>query len=283
MGRRALQGCTEHPERHEHSLLQVLAEVDAGLPLQVRGQRLVAGVGVDAPAPGWRDRCGPFEGEARGVARRCATVEPGGPAGWSSPSVPSSTATRHASATSSFVTEAQANEPSTSPAIASVERPETTAQAPSPGQVASDARRAPSRVAPGRSTRLVAMAVALVGRHVTPEERRCASEVFLHAPGKGTFSERPEQWDVDLELCFEVLYRAVVACRAKLVPARKAEQVRVVVGCHGHLGAVCQQVSLAYLRPRELSWVQDGRRPPKKLPLELVTHDSLRSPVAGLY
>jgi hypothetical protein len=47
------------------------------------------------------------KGSPDACARRCRTVDPGGPAGSSRSIVPSSAATRAASATTGFVTEAQ--------------------------------------------------------------------------------------------------------------------------------------------------------------------------------
>src|SRR5829696_10371936 len=71
----------------------------------------------------------PSNGRPDAWASRWRTVLPDGPAGWSRASVPSSTATRHAWATSGLVTDASGADQPVSPAVATAPAASTTGAA----------------------------------------------------------------------------------------------------------------------------------------------------------
>ena len=93
-------------EREAPDLLEVVGERHLGPLGDELGEQLEAGVRVDPARARPRDRRRPSNGRPEACASRCRTVEPGGPAGSSRSTIPSSAATRAASAVASFVTDA---------------------------------------------------------------------------------------------------------------------------------------------------------------------------------
>ena len=94
-------------------------EREAPHVLEVRGERHLGALADEraehgrsrcssrcAACPAARSACSPSNGRPEACASRCRTVEPGGPAGSSRSTIPSSTATSTATAVASFVTDA---------------------------------------------------------------------------------------------------------------------------------------------------------------------------------
>src|SRR5699024_9428370 len=97
-GRRPHQLDVDEAQPGHDRLLHPVGDVLPGGVLDVRGEHLETGVGVDAPGADGPDRLVAVEGVAGGVGERWRTVAHSGPAGSSRSTRPRSTATRTPSA-----------------------------------------------------------------------------------------------------------------------------------------------------------------------------------------